>query len=139
MPVLLAGSQATVDAVTTYRVQVMLRQPGDLARLQTLGVTVLDRQGDAATVLAGEDQRMMHSSQAVGTGPGGTGDGLWTFTIPAQREVNEGKALKFSLAARDGDDGLNSSANDNGGAYFTVPIAGGLFHIYLPVILRGYE
>ena len=52
LPILLADSGVLLDAATTYRTQVTLRQPTDLARLQKMGVTVLEQGGDRATVLA---------------------------------------------------------------------------------------
>ncbi|MCP4251313.1 MAG: hypothetical protein GY778_30120 [bacterium] len=39
---------------------------------------------------------------AVGVGPGGTGDGTWTFTIPPQGIANQGATLLFFLRADDG-------------------------------------
>jgi hypothetical protein len=56
MFVFLAGSHALLNAASTFRVQVALRQPSDLARLQELGVTLLEQWETGATVLASEAQ-----------------------------------------------------------------------------------
>jgi len=55
-PIRLADSGTVLDAATTYRTQVTLRQPTDLARLRRLGVIVLEQGADHATVLATEEQ-----------------------------------------------------------------------------------
>ena len=59
----------------------------------------------------------------TGSGPGGNGDGVWTFVIPAQGDVREGQTLRFSLEACDGDNSPACSANDDGGGYFAIVVA----------------
>jgi len=76
--------------------------------------------------------------QVAGFGPGGNGDGQWTFTVPPQGGANAGKALKFSLVARDDDDSPASTVNNNGGAYFAVSIMGAEQRIYLPLVVRNH-
>jgi hypothetical protein len=56
IPVHLADSSTVLDAKVTYRVQVTLRNPLDLERLQKLGVTILEQHEGGATVLASEEQ-----------------------------------------------------------------------------------
>jgi len=67
-----------------------------------------------------------NQNNVVGTGPGGNGDGNWTFTIPAQVESHEGETLKFYVWAEDNDNDIpndrSSSINNNGGSSFSVSI-----------------
>jgi hypothetical protein len=61
-------------------------------------------------------------SSVEGTGPGGDGDGSWTFTIPPQGAAYEGQTLRFLLEAVDGDNSPATSVQDNDGAGFPVSI-----------------
>jgi hypothetical protein len=61
-------------------------------------------------------------NQVTGTGPGGNGDGAWTFELPPQGEAHEGEMLKFSLVARDGDDSPASSTDNNAGSFYAVAV-----------------
>jgi len=58
-----------------------------------------------------------------GTGPGGNGDGTWTFSIAAQGDSNEGSTLKFSIEACDNDASPACATNDNSGSYYSVLIS----------------
>jgi len=58
----------------------------------------------------------------AGTGPGGNGDGLWSFVIPAQEDNREEATLKFYITAIDHDTPPGTSVNDNSGSYFPVSI-----------------
>jgi hypothetical protein len=75
-------------------------------------------------------------NQVPGTGPGGNGDGSWTFEIPAQGAGHEGQTLWFWITARDGDDSPATSTDTNGGTYYAVSIAGPRLYIYLPLLVR---
>ena len=46
----------------------------------------------------------------AGTGPGGSGDGAWTFEIPAQGSGHQGETLLFFLRA---DDSIGNPAFDS--------------------------
>jgi hypothetical protein len=76
--------------------------------------------------------------QVAGAGPGGNGDGQWTFVVPPQGAANTGKTLRFSLTARDNDDSPASTVNNNGGNYFLVSITGGELRIYLPLVMKNH-
>ena len=71
-----------------------------------------------------------------GSGPGGDGDGIWTFIILAQGDAYEGQTLRFSLEACDGDNSPVCSMRDNSGNYYAVRIASS-FEIYLPLVVRN--
>lgn len=79
-------------------------------------------------------------TQVVGWGPGGSGDGMWTFVIPPQGTEREGETLRFSLQAIDGDLSPVSTNNDNEGDYFAVTIVSPAeqHNIYLPLITRDH-
>jgi len=71
----------------------------------------------------------------AGTGPGGNGDGTWSFVIPPQGIGHQGQTLRFFLLAVDGDDTPAWTVDDNQGAYYAIQIGGG-WHIYLPLVTR---
>jgi subtilisin family serine protease len=79
-----------------------------------------------------------NQAQVAGVGPGGDGDGLWTFIIPPQGIVNVGKVLRFSIVALDADDWPAATVDDNGGMYYMVTIgqAAEEWWIYLPLVMR---
>jgi hypothetical protein len=58
----------------------------------------------------------------AGTGPGGNGDGLWTFAVPPQGEGRAGQMLKFSLSATDSDDSPETTWDTNEGDYYAVSV-----------------
>jgi len=78
-----------------------------------------------------------NASHVVGSGPGGNGDGVWSFVVPPQGEGHEGNTLRFFITAQDGDDTPNSTTNDNNGSYFSVSIASEN-EIYLPLVVRNH-
>lgn len=66
-----------------------------------------------------------HNAYSVaGVGPGGSGDGSWTFEIPALGPEFQGQTLRFFLRADDGDG--NPTFAINGGALYAIAIASGL-------------
>jgi len=71
----------------------------------------------------------------AGTGPGGSGDGAWSFVIPAQGSGNQGQTLRFFLLALDGDDTPAWTVDDNSGSYYSVLIGSG-WSVYLPLVRR---
>ena len=75
----------------------------------------------------------------MGTPPaGGSGDGVWTFTIPPQGSEHEGETLYFSVSALDGDDIPETAVDDNNGAYYAVAITDSTaveYYIYLPTVM----
>jgi len=104
LPILLADSGVLLDAATTYRTQVTLRQPTDLTRLQALGVIILTQSDTRATVLAtGEQLQVLarlrfqprHSDQ-VALLLGRTG-------LDARESISEGTILALTSADSDGD------------------------------------
>jgi subtilisin family serine protease len=76
--------------------------------------------------------------QAIGTGPGGNGDGPWVFVIPPQGADHIGHVLRFSLIALDADDWPAATTNDHNGTYYAVTIGHeeGI-KIFLPLVLRN--
>lgn len=76
-----------------------------------------------------------YNSTIAGTGPGGNGDGSWSFTIPAQGSGHQGQTLHFFLLAVDGDDTPAWTVDDNGGVYYGVLIGSG-WSVYLPLVMR---
>lgn len=76
--------------------------------------------------------------EAAGAGPGGNGDGQWTFVIPPQGAAHEGDVLRFGITAADGDNTPAYTTDDNGGAYYPVTIVEPRdFLVYLPYLARG--
>lgn len=71
----------------------------------------------------------------AGTGPGGSGDGAWSFVIPAQGAGHQGQILRFFLLALDGDDTPAWTVERNGGSYYSVLIGSG-WSVYLPLVMR---
>lgn len=61
-------------------------------------------------------------SSVLGSGPGGDGNGEWTFAIPPQGDTYEGQTLYFSLAAQDGDIPPGETVDDNTGGYYSASI-----------------
>jgi len=69
---------------------------------------------DAATGGSGVSNAILYygytppynQNNVQGTGPGGNGDGEWTFNIPGQSEDNEGDTLKFYIVAEDNDNDI---------------------------------
>jgi WD40 repeat protein len=74
------------------------------------------------------------TTSVVGVGPGGNGDGTWTFTLPPFGESFEGTRFKFYLVAQDGDDTPAESVENASGAYYIFTVISG--KIYLPLIVR---
>jgi len=64
-----------------------------------------------------------NQSQVAGTGPGGNGDGTWSFVIPPEGDSHEYETLKFYIVACDDDDSPACSTNDNSGSYYSVLIS----------------
>jgi len=63
-----------------------------------------------------------NQNSVAGTGPGGNGDGTWSFTIPPQGVTHVGQTLYFSIQACDNDATSACSTNDDGGSYFPLLI-----------------
>jgi beta propeller repeat protein len=61
-----------------------------------------------------------------GSGPGGSGDGLWRFFVPAQGAAHAGQRLFFWLSACDGDDSVACAGDDNEGQYYDVAVSADL-------------
>ena len=80
------------------------------------------------------DQRSLSGSD-----PGGNGDGVWTFVLPAQGDASEGQTLRFSLEACDGDNSPACSVNDDGSEYYGVQITTPSHWLYLPLVLNGFR
>lgn len=75
--------------------------------------------------------------QVAGAGPGGNGDGMWCFAIPAQGGSHEGQTLHFFIAAQDGDVTPATTTHNNDGNYFQVQIVASESKVYLPLIMRS--
>ncbi len=71
----------------------------------------------------------------AGTGPGGNGDGPWSFVIPAQGAGHSGQTLRFFLLAVDGDDTPAWTVDDNEGTYYGILLGSG-WSVYLPLVMR---
>ncbi|MCP4251714.1 MAG: LamG domain-containing protein, partial [bacterium] len=56
----------------------------------------------------------------VGSGPGGTGDGPWTFDIPAQGQGHQGETISFFIRADDTRG--NPTFDSNGGTTYSISI-----------------
>ena len=80
-----------------------------------------------------------NQSTVSGTGPGGNGDGTWTFLIPAQGSAHNGQTLYFSIEACDNADTPACPVNDNSGNYFAVDITCVGCHMHLPLVFRNWE
>jgi hypothetical protein len=80
-------------------------------------------------------------NSVMGGGPGGSGDGTWTFVIPAQAVDREGQTLRFWLEAADGDNSPASTVDDNDGAYYAITVTSPPpgYVVYLPVVMRAYD
>ncbi|MGB2895331.1 MAG: choice-of-anchor X domain-containing protein, partial [Anaerolineales bacterium] len=87
----------------------------------------------AVTLYCGETYPY-DSTSIVGVGPGGNGDGTWTFTLPPFGESFEGAQFKFYLVAQDGDDTPAESVENASGAYYLFKVISG--KIFLPLIVR---
>ena len=61
-----------------------------------------------------------NESSVPGTGPGGSGDGTWTFLIPAQGLDRETETLSFYILAYDNSD--NPAGDSNEGNFYDVDI-----------------
>jgi PKD repeat protein len=95
------------DAVVTVTVDIQNSQDGGQVAQATLDY------GYAAPY----DQ-----ASVGGVGPGGDGNGTWTFAVPAQGDAYEGSTLRFSITAEDAGVPPAQSQNTNGGSYFPVAI-----------------
>jgi hypothetical protein len=62
------------------------------------------------------------AASVAGTGPGGDGNGDWSFDVPPQGDAHEGQTLRFWLSAADGDvpTGITSETAD--GSYYAIEI-----------------
>ena len=69
-------------------------------------------------------------------GPGGNGDGTWTFSVPAQRSGNEGQTLTFWLEAADGDDSPATSTDPDPYQIEVVNPEDVDWYLYLPLVMR---
>jgi hypothetical protein len=95
--------------------------------------------GVASASLAYGYQPPYAEGLVAGTGPGGSGDGTWTFVIPPQGAGREGQDLRFWLEAADDDNSPASTLDDNGGAYYAITIKRPIFRAYLPLLTRRYD
>lgn len=80
-----------------------------------------------------------NGSQVTGTGPGGTGPGVWHFVVPPQGESHEDDTLYFFITAEDSDATPATTTNNNGGNYFQVQIVAAESKIYLPLVTRNHQ
>jgi WD40 repeat protein len=88
-----------------------------------------------ATLYFGEEFPY-ESSSVAGIGPGGDGEGQWTFTIPAQSPDKVGRILRFYIVASDADDTPATGFANDSGSYFAVHVQGE-FEIFLPMVVRN--
>jgi hypothetical protein len=99
----------------------------DVASDESLTVTVpitntIDETGVATAAIRCGYVSPYTQATVAGSGPGGDGNGTWTFTIPPQGDAREGQTLHFSLAARDGDTPTGETIDDNDGSNYTVTV-----------------
>ncbi len=93
-------------------------------------ITVTVHISDALTGNNGIVSAMLHYSytdpydqvEIIGTGPGGNGEGLWTFIIPAQEEMREGETLSFWVSAINGEDSRVTAVKNNNNAYYPIEV-----------------
>jgi subtilisin family serine protease len=98
--------------------------PSDEPLTVTVGITnTTSTSGVVAAALHYGYTPPYSQSSVAGSGPGGNGDGLWTFAVLPQGDGHEGQTLRFWLSALDGDASSGETVDDNGGVYYTSAIA----------------
>lgn len=116
--------------------------PQSVAAEDTLSINVMI--SDSTTGNHGVSEAILHygysfpdeSWSVTGVGPGGNGDGQWTFIIPAQGQDNEGRTFRFYITAVDDDSIPAYSFENDSGQYFTVYVLGE-YKIYLPLLIKS--